>query len=583
VSTHQAFTDRLAKASTTFLDLISSYSSIDSTDLKEKLKRLIRQIGNRNELFFEVILLDRPSLEQWLMVSRFFERLELSEEELEIVFTSKESLKKSVRIGEFSITLHFYSSASLPVRVTGVVVPELKWIMHFGGNDINKDELNQIELKLTRDSSILCLVSEKKFSLEKANRMSVDLFIPLSEFQDKSLSVVLNHYHLEEAIATIHLHNQMNAMNNLTVVFNQLLKQDESELKSKKINVQYDINTVKVDEKINYRDRFQKLKMAFQKDLGEIERKTLENAAQLYRPIPNGLIDRIEKRIDQLSDFDKVTIGDKLKLKLPASFKESIIGTIKAEVEDLIRKDLFATSQLIDDHTLMIKDELLTLVSDGKVIEYRAFSDVAIRSALDDFSDFSQRYEMEIKKLGPMDFLRAATAPLMMVASLSSLFLLFNGTRLNQASLFENPYVRVVGILAVGASVFFFVRKVKKSEKHLYDSDLDKMRVSLKSDVRNSLKRLVDEWTRSYSSQIREESVRYLQDVESVFMDLSENHRENLLKSQRAAQRKAQSIEQEDRIFQNQMRNKENFDRAFSQIKIDITQLGEQSIRKLAL
>lgn len=583
MSTQLALTDRLFKASTTFLELISSYASIDSTDLVNKLKQLTQQINNRNELLFEVVLLDRPSIEQWSIVSRFFEGTGLSEDDLELIFTTKETLKKSIKLGDVSISLHMYTSANLPVRVTGICAPDLKWVMHFGGNDIKQEELNQIELKLTRDPSILCLVSEKKFTLEKANRFSVELFVKMSDVREKSLTDVLNHYQLSDTIAAFHLHNQMNAMNNLTVVFDQLLKQDESDLKSKKINVQYEINTVKLEEKINYRDRFQKLKIAFQKDLGEIERKTLENAAQLSRPTPNGLIDRLEKRIDKLSDFDKVTIGDKVKLKLPISFKDEIITTIKTEVENLIRKDLFATSELIHSHNLIIKEELLSLVSDSKEIEYRAYSDVAIRSALDDFSDFSQRYELEKKKLGPMDFLRAATAPLMMVASLSSLFLLFNGTRLNQASLFENPYVRVVGILAVGASVYFFVRKVKNSEKHLYDTDLDKMRVSLKSDVRNSLKRLVDEWTRSYSSQLREESVRYLQDVESIFMDLSENHRENLLKAQRAAQRKAQTIDQEDRNFQNQVRNKESFDRAFSQIKLDITQMCEQSIRKLAL
>jgi hypothetical protein len=74
-----------------------------------------------------------------------------------------------------------------------------------------------------------------------------------------------------------------------------------------------------------------------------------------------------------------------------------------------------------------------------------------------------------------------------------------------------------------------------------------------------------------------------MSEVEAIFNDLTENHRDQLLKNQRSTQRKVQSIEQEDRIFQNNNRNKENFERAFAQVKTDITQFYDVSCRNINL
>jgi hypothetical protein len=577
------FTDRVLKASAGLTDMVNTCPGIENTPISGLLTKLSERISNKNKFSFEIVLLNNPTETLWNSIQAFTGIKEEFNVISESLGNSNELLSFSLNESNLDIDISIYSSANIPVRQSGANLPEVKIICFAGDDKPNPEELELVELKLTKDPGIIITLSEEPFELNKVNeRLSMVHYTP-SIIQSFNVFQYLEEKNLFDFISNIRLFNQMQSLNSINTVFTQYLSQIDNELKSKKITIQYDSNEVKIDEKINYRDRFQKLKTSFQKDFTEIERKIIENAAVLVRPSTNGLIAKIESKIDAIQKLDEQAVGDKIKMTVPSSFKLQLITEIKDTLSNQIQIDLFNTSEVVRENFETIKAELSILQPNSKIPDFKPITDVHAVNMINDFTDFSNRYEIEKKKLGPTDYVRAGMAPIMAVFSLSTLYMVVSGTRKNMGTMFADVKVRIIGILVIGISLYLFIRKVKKSGNHLYDTELEKIQTGMKSEIRSSLKRLSDEWIRSYSSQIREETVRYMSEVEAIFNDLTENHRDQLLKNQRSTQRKVQSIEQEDRIFQNNNRNKENFERAFAQVKTDITQFYDVSCRNINL
>ena len=575
------FTDRLLKATLGLSEMVNTCNGAENTPLSDFLTNLSNRISTKNNYCFEIVFLNNPTENLWNTLCTFIG----IEDDFETIINSIENGVLTYKVNQNSMenAISVYSSANIPVRQSSSNLPEIKLICYSGGQKPNAEELEMVELKLTKDPGLILLICEDPFKLTKVNeRLTIINHVP-SELENIKIFNYLEEKNLLDFISNIRLFNQMNALNSINTVFTQFLINQENELKSKKITIQYDSNEVKLNEKTNYRDRFQKIKTSFQKDFTEVERKIIENSSSLIRPSAEGLIAKLENKINSVQKLDEQAIGDKIKMSIPGSFKLELISEIKDSLTKQIQIDLFNTSEIIRENVDSINTELSSLQPNSRIPEFKQISDLHVTNIINDFTDFSQRYEIEKKKLGPTDYIRAGMAPIMAVFSLSTLYMVVSGTRKNMGEMFADVKIRIIGILVIGISLFLFIRKVKKSGSHLYDTELDKIQTGMKSEIRSSLKRLSDEWIRSYSSQLREESVRYMSDVESIFNDLTDTHRDQLLKNQRATQRKIQSIEQEDRAFQNNNRNKENFERAFAQVKNEITQFYDISYRNTFL
>lgn len=597
---NQVFIGRFQKAADSLLTLMQSYPGMEmGHHLLSHLTTLRDYVREHVPFPIEVILLDSPDEEQarWLL---HFLQLEQSQ------YTElTESVNQADRRFSFyaqptaagsgaSYTYRVYNSAHFPVRDTASIRPAMKLALWFGEENPPADELEPIQFRLAAEGGVLVHAFRSGSPLLQSMDDLRVLAQPLDQLPE-TLEVLIEQQKLRESMPLMYGMAVVQGLERISDAFDQFVAQQEKDIRTKKFNAQQDINAVKQEEKLNFRDLFQQLKGSLQRDFNEFERgigDQLQRIGQKYNS--QSLMAAVEQQVMQVQQLEEEDFAGARRMRLPAGTREQLQRTLMQSLSSQIDQDLFSLKEFLK-HESAETQQLLTKHHIEFSYQPRMQLNISrIQSNMQEYIQFQQKYETEKKKAQPMEYVRAAMAPFMGVASIFLVKKWFDdsdagtkGVELKKPSFideFMKEYGIYIGcILAVFAVYTFynFYKNNKLRSAHDYDVELNRMRDSLVSESKSMIRKVTDEWGRELSMAIREELNGMVNQLDSAFAEAAEVHKEKIQQSQQSVQRRTQGLEQRKRSHEAAVKNKDAFDRSLAQFKGEIYQQYHQTLAKL--
>lgn len=578
------FSERFLKATQGLQDLMNSYPGMEmGHHLLSHLHSLTEQASPISAYPIEVLFLDTPNDEQ---LYKFFDFFKIDPSKGQSLLhslsdsASRFTYQYMYRVAESNFAITLYNSAHLPVRSTAAIAPCLKLIFWFSSEAPLESEIEPILLRMDAEGGVVWLIhaNEENF-MDDLSQLKV---FGLKHSDLPSLwEEILSASKITAQLPVLHSMRLLQSLEKVSDAFYQFIAQQEKDIKTKKFNAQQDINTVKIEEKLNLRDLFQQLKTGLQRDFSESERGILDQLAKLsQRHTAQSLMAQIEQQIQEVQHLREENFAGNIRMTLPENTVDNLKRTLYQGLRLQIEQQIFSFKEFVKQECESIAKELFQHHIDFVYHPQMQINLSRVEANMAEYVHFGQKYEVEKKPLQVSDYIRAATAPFMTVMSV---FLLTRFIPPLKKLLNETTMIAISCVLLPIAVYGFykFLQNTKARKAHDYDSELNRMRENLLVESKSIIRKVGDEWQREIISALRDELNALINSLEIVFAQAGEQHKDKVQQAQRSVQRRVQGLEQRERAHQTTMKNKETFDRSLAQFKGELMHHYQQNIQQL--
>ncbi|GLB50038.1 hypothetical protein Y10_24060 [Neptunitalea sp. Y10] len=583
ITVPKVFYNRYVKAVDSLYDLMKNYPGIQmGHHLITHLEEMRRRVVSPDALPAEIIFLDTPSFDDLKKIVKFLGVNEVLVEDIQIAITNAKtrySYETLVNFTGVNLRLKFYNSAHLPIRSTAAIQPVFKLAFWLSDEAPGSGEFETIALRLQSEGGILFFIntSENQF-LKTSGELKV---LPTSyKNMPESIEVLLASKGITSMLPIFYGARLLQGLEKISDAFYQYVVQQEKDIKTKKFNAQQDINQVKQDEQLNFRELYQGIKKNLQRDFSEFERGVNDAVIKMNQSRQeNSLMYKVSTEIDEIATLEEQVIAGKLKMSLPEEKLTHVSQMIATGIRNQMDQDVFSLKEFLNQEIEDCKKKLEQYHIEFSYSPNIQFNLSRVEANIVEYNQFVQRYETDKKNLETGDYIRAALKPFMTVFSLMMILRFVPSLRKS-----VGEYIPYIGLALAPFAIYTFYKFLKhtKEQKELdYKNELNRMRDTLYKESKSIVKKLGDEWLRELVSTLRDELNEFIGELEHTFSVASDEHKTKIQDSQRAVQRRIQGLEQRDRAHQSTLKGKDSFDKLLAQFKGELIQQYHETISKL--
>jgi hypothetical protein len=584
VALNKTFQDRYQKAFTGLDELMDAYPRMEGGyHLKDHLQALAREVHAATPFLIEMVWLDEPDEAQ---LDRFAGFLDMDRQKTDRLLEDMQSIKTGnifiVRLehGSSSFDIAVYRGAHFPTRSTLRQAPAFKILFRFAANDAEADDMESVLLRTDAEGgAIMAVYGGPDHFISDSEQLKV---IPLAwEKLPERFTELADRHNLLPLLQSMQGIRAVQGLEKISDAFYQYMSQQERDIKSRRFNAQQEINSVKLQDGLNFRDFFQQLKSGLQRDFSEFENGINEQIIQMKQlHNPRSLMAQVEAQVNKVDHLVEENFAGNILMGLPEGTQRNLLAFVGKSLKQAMSQGVQTIEAFLNQEVALLKEKLKPKGLDFNYHPSPNVNTSRLELNMMEYTRFQQKYEVEKKKLEPADYIRAALAPFMSIASLFLIFR-FMGDDARQA---KNSFMVIAGIVLTPFAVYGFykfLQNTKKKKLRDYELDLKKMKESLLNESRGMIGKFSDEWQREVSNSVRAEMNQVINSLEPVFETASESNKETIQKEQRAVQRRVQGLEQRERAHQTVVRNKEAYDRALAQFKGELMNQYQQVVAQL--
>lgn len=571
-------------------ELMHSYPGMEmGHHLRDHLLLLEQHSSPSSAYPIEILLLDMPNEEQ---LFRLLDFLQITPEEgrnlpLQLNDAAhRYQYPHVLRCGMATYRISVYSSAHIPVRSTSNLAPCLKLVCWFASEPPTADEIEPILLRLDAESGIVFFLNyaEEDF-MQGAPQLRTHLLSP--EQLPENLSVLLESDALKKVLPLAHATRLLQGLEKISASFSQYIAQQEKDLKTKNFNVQQEQNAVEQEEKLKLRDLFQQLKGDLQRDFSECDRGVQDRLIRLgQRHSPNSLMAQIENLIQQVDHLQEENFAGNLRMTLPAGTQDTLARTVFQGLRMQIEQDIFAFKEFIKQESNDLAEKLKEHHIEFSYSPQIQINLSRLEANIAEYVQFTQKYEVEKKKLEFGDYLRAATKPIMglmgfniFIMILTNLPIIEKSTRANIRMAFYTILFLMVPYAVY--SFYKFLQHTKTRKAHDYETELNRMRENLLGETKGMIRKVTDEWQREIIGALREELNQLVNTLEQVFAQAGKEHNDKIQQAKRSLQYRKRGLDQRADNHKTVKKNKDTYDRDLAKFNGELMNQYQQQLQQL--
>lgn len=572
-------------------ELMHSYPGMEmGHHLRNHLQLLEQQSSPTSEYPIEILLLDMPNEEQ---LFRLLDFLQITPEEgrnlpLQLNDAAyRYQYAHVLRCGTATYRISVYSSAHIPVRSTSNLAPCLKLVCWFASEPPTADEIEPILLRLDAESGIIFFLNYAADNfMQGAPQLKMHLLSP--EQLPENLSVLLESDALKKILPLAHATRLLQGLEKISASFSQYISQQEKDLKIKNFNVQQELNAVEQEEKLKLRDLLQQLKGDLQRDFSECDRGVQDRLIRLgQRHSPNSLMAQVENLIQQVDHLQEENFAGNIRMTLPAGTQDTLARTVFQGLRMQVEQDIFAFKEFIRQESGDLADKLKEHHIEFSYTPHLQINLSRLEANIAEYVQFTQKYEVEKKKLKPLEYIRAAMAPFIAVG-VFMLFSKFQGDgekRKGFLSKFLDFMVSDTALIILGTiaivSFYQFLKNAKARKTHDYETELNRMRENLLAETRGMIRKITDEWQREIIGALREELNQLVNTLEHVLAQAGKEHSDKIQQAKRSLQHRRQGLNQRADNHKTVKKNKDTYDRELAKFNGELMNQYQQQLQQL--
>lgn len=558
--------------------------------LSDHLQLLQQQSSPSSEYPIEILWLDMPREEQ---LYRLLDFLQINPEDgrnlpLQLNDSAHRYQYQHIlrsNIATYQITI--YSSAHIPIRSTSNLAPCLKFVCWFSSEAPPEDEIEPILLRLDAEGGILYFLNYANNDfMSTVPQLKVRTLNP--EQLSEKLSSILETETLKTILPMAHATRLLQGLEKISESFSQYISHQKKDIKTKKFTVLHDQNAIEQEDKLNLRELFQQIKGGLQRNFSECERSIQDRLIRLgQRHSPNSLMAQVENHIQQVDHLQEESFAGNIRMTLPPGTLDTLVRTVFQGLRMQIEQDIFAFKEFIKQESTDLGKKLKEHRIEFSYTAQMQINLSRLEATVAEYIQFTQKYEVEKKKLAPIDYLRAAFAPFM------GMGMLFVFSKFSDKEEGKKDFIfkiielltskiafYILGIIAI-VSFYKFLQYTKARKAHDYETELNRMRENLLAEARGMIRKVTDEWQREIIGALREEQNQLVNTLELVFAEAAKVHKDKIQQTSRSIHARKSALDQRERNHESVLKNKDNYDRSLAQLKGELMNQYQQQLEQL--
>lgn len=378
----------------------------------------------------------------------------------------------------------------------------------------------------------------------------------------------------KELLAEIRFYSAFVALGKHSEALDLHLDNEKKDFDAKKMTLQKELDTHKrASTKRSGQELFMQIKNQTQRNIAEFERGINDRFNALVKPQAGSLLSLIEDEIDGLTALKEVKDHAGSKLVIP-EIDEEILERITLTFSNHLSNDVISLNDFLEATVDEIREQAQEIGIEHLHVNYDKMTDNQVGMLVTDLVRYEKEFDSKSIPKGFMAVFSAARQPVMLVVMSVSIVGYFVDQQLVKNSTIF-PYI--IGA-AVILGVYSAVTKTRKEKLVKMNEEVKKAKAYLKAEVKRILSTLEKEWKPQYITFLKSQGQLILEDVEYALRKHQEDSGQKASENLMISQKKAQSLNMQEKELEMGKRDKVNFD---TKLKQFVMELKRDLIKKM--
>ncbi|MFD2202047.1 hypothetical protein [Shivajiella indica] len=510
--------------------------------LSESLKKIERDISS------EIIKMDLLFLGQ--------------EEDLEIIlppeFRSPWQEKQMVELSEGPFSIRIFGPSKFPMVKIDELQPVIK-VIYLNDPDIEKEELTYFVDRFSKNTAFLYFVlgtkigkiNPQEFSLEKIwkiQRLSPEEFKNISSFT-KTLP---EPYKKVSAFIS-----GVFGLKKLSEFLEIQMQNEQKDLDAKKIAVSKELETNKKSANSKSgQEVFQQIKNNLSKSASEFEKGIGERFGKITKIQDGSLFYTVEQEIALLKELEEVEVDGEIMLRLPKSVNK-LFGWMEQQLKDHLSNDVISMNDFLSASIEEVKELFEKTGVQAANIQTEYYDKSKIQPLLDHSIRMEKDFEAKGVSKNFNSLFSAIRQPVFMVMSI---LMIAGFAGFNQQVQFIKANFPILIIALLGFGIYQAFRNISTEKRRKMTEETKKAKQHLSTEVKRILSTVEREWKQPYNDFLKKQIRDIIDNCETELKNYSQRTSQEINDKNLLTQRKMLNINNQEKQFQNGLREKQNFD-----------------------
>lgn len=465
--------------------------------------------------------------------------------------------KQMVEMSEGPYSIRFFGASKFPVVKIDELQPVIK-VIYLNDPEIEKEELKYFIDRFSKNTAFLYFVlgpkiekiNPQEFSLEKIwkiQRQSPEEFNNISSF---TKNLPESYKKVSAFISGVF------GLKKLSEFLEIQMQNEQKDLDAKKIAVSKELETNKKSANSKSgQEVFQQIKNNLSKSASEFEKGIGDRFGKITKIQDGSLFYTLEQEIALLKELEEVEVDGEIMLKLPKSVNQ-LFGWMEQQLKDHLNNDVIS----MNDFLAASIEEVKELLEKTGVQAFNIQTEFYDKSKIQPLLDHSIRMEKDFEAKGVNknfnSLFSAIRQPIFMVMSILMIagFAGFN----QQVQFIKNNFPILIVVL-LGFGTYQAFHNISTEKRRKMTEETKKAKQHLSTEVKRILSTVEREWKQPYNDFLKKQIRDIIDNCETELKNYSQRTSQEINDKNLLTQRKMLNINNQEKQFQNGLREKQNF------------------------
>ncbi|GAB2607041.1 hypothetical protein [Belliella aquatica] len=468
----------------------------------------------------------------------------------------KENHMVGLSEGPFSIRV--FGPSKFPIVKIDELHPVIK-VIYLNDSEIEKEELKYFVDRFSKNTAFLYFIlgpkiekiNPQEFSLEKIWKV-------LRQSSEEFNNIVTFTKQIPEPYKKVSAFiSGVFGLKKLSEFLEIQMQNEQKEIDAKKIAVSKELETNKKSANSKSgQEVFQQIKNNLSKSASEFEKGIGERFGKITKIQDGSLFFNVEQEIALLKELEEVEVDGEIMLRLPKSVNQ-LFEWMEQQLKDHLSNDVISMNDFLSASIEEVQELLEKTGVQAANIQTEYYDKSKIQPLLDHSIRMEKDFEAKGVSKNFNSLFSAIRQPVFMVMSI---LMIAGFAGFNQEVQLVKDNFNILIVVLLGFGTYQAFQNISTEKRRKMTEETKKAKQHLSTEIKRILSTVEREWKQPYNDFLKKQIRDIIDNCETVLKNYSQRTSQEINDKNLLTQRKMLNINNQEKQFQNGLREKQNFD-----------------------